>query len=254
MFNEGFWALALIAALFPITWLITKFFKPKLLDIGFSNPRTEASIAIAYVFIALSLLAIAFFFWFMMIGKPIGTSNTYNPTKAVLEWVIYIGLSFLPLGVILRLKRQNVETLGVSKKNWKLSTGTGLLLSIIWLGVGFALTPESFVNLFTLNSFYAVLYFLAVGFGEELLFRGFLQTRCTAWLGNAKGLIVASVLMALAHLPQRIFVAGYDLPQAMFSVIVLVPISLLMGLLFLRTQNVVGSGIFHTIIDLAGIL
>lgn len=254
MLNEGFWALGLIFAFIPITWLITKFFKPKSIETKFSYPRKEAAIAIAYVFIALTLLAVIFFLWSMSIGKPIGTSDTYNPLKVINEWIVYTALSFLPLGVILRLKLQNVETIGVSRKNWKLSTGIGLLLSMVWLSLGFALTPKSFLNLFTLNSFYAVFYFLAVGFGEELLFRGFLQTRCVAWLGNLKGLVIASVIMAFAHLPQRMFAVGYDLPQALFSVVVLIPISLLMGLLFLRTQNIVGSGVFHTVIDLASML
>ncbi|NWF86431.1 CPBP family intramembrane metalloprotease, partial [Candidatus Bathyarchaeota archaeon] len=96
--------------------------------------------------------------------------------------------------------------------------------------------------------------YLAVGFGEELLFRGFLQLRCSVWLGEIKGLIVASVIMAFAHLPQKIFVMGTSSLQAVISATFLIPVSLLMGFFMLRTQNVFGPAILHTAMDLSNVL
>jgi membrane protease YdiL (CAAX protease family) len=69
------------------------------------------------------------------------------------------------------------------------------------------------------------LIFFGGGFGEELLFRGFLQTRCTAWLGSTKGLFSASLIMAFAHIPQRIFVQGMNPTEALFSCVLLLPVS-----------------------------
>jgi membrane protease YdiL (CAAX protease family) len=88
-----------------------------------------------------------------------------------------------------------------------------------------------------------------VGFGEELLFRGYLQIRCISWLGVVKGLALASVIMALMHLPQRIFAAGFDPFQALASAVTLIPISFALGYLMLRTKNTLGPAIMHIILD-----
>lgn len=60
--------------------------------------------------------------------------------------------------------------------------------------------------------------------------------------------------MAFAHLPQRMFVMGFDPALALASVVSLLPLSLLFGAMFLRTQNIVGGGLFHTILDVSSIL
>jgi len=109
-------------------------------------------------------------------------------------------------------------------------------------------------KLFTTNSFYGLVYYLAVGFGEELMFRGFLQLRCCSWLGETKGLIFASTIMALGHLPERIFAVGLDPMQALVSAISLLPISLVLGFLMLKTRNTLGPAILHTMIDWVSVL
>ena len=42
----------------------------------------------------------------------------------------------------------------------------------------------------------ALIFYAFVGFGEEFLFRGYLQTRLVAWSGVARGWILAAVVMA----------------------------------------------------------
>jgi hypothetical protein len=46
MLNEGLISLELIFALVPITWLLTKFYKPSLIATKFANNRKEALTAI----------------------------------------------------------------------------------------------------------------------------------------------------------------------------------------------------------------
>jgi membrane protease YdiL (CAAX protease family) len=163
-------------------------------------------------------------------------------------------MSFIPILALLRIRHQSFESVGLTKKNWRFSISLGLIFSLVWFGVGFAFTPQSTQNLFTINVLLGSLYFLAVGFGEELLFRGFLQTRFTAWLGNRKGLLSATLIMSFAHIPQRIFVQGMNPAEALLSCSLLLPASLLLGLVFLRTQNILGSAILHTTFDLIGII
>ncbi len=242
-----------LAIFFGITWLTTRFYKPEKLKVEFAAPWKEASIALGYTVVAFIMLAVVFFIWSQTIGRPIGTSDEYDVLRVLYEWVIYAMISFVPILVILRIRHQNSESVGFTMKNLKISVGVGLLLSALWLA--FNTTPERFLSrALTSNTFYGFFYFLAVGLGEELLFRGFLQLRFVAWLGELKGLIVASLVMAFIHLPQRLFVAGMDPLQAMISATLLIPVSLLLGFVMLRTQNVLGPTVLHTIMDLTNVL
>lgn len=245
--------LATMAVSVGITWLITRFYRSEKLKVGLAAPRKDAMIAIGYTIAAFLALTVVFFLWSQNIGSPIGTSEEYDLFRVLYEWAIYAIISFAPVLIILKIRHQNFESVGFTKKNWLLSVSVGLILSALWLGV--STTPERFLSRgFTSNAFYGLLYFLAVGLGEELLFRGYLQLRCVAWLGQTKGLIVASVIMAYIHLPQRLFVIGMNPGEAVVSATFLIPVALMLGFLMLRTQNLLGSTILHIILNWTNLL
>jgi membrane protease YdiL (CAAX protease family) len=112
---------------------------------------------------------------------------------------------------------------------------TGLLVSMVILlplwyfmsraGKGFAMLPAE-----------AVLYqLIGVSFSEEVYFRGLLQER----IGNtAKGVLMVSLLFSLMHVPQ--FIVYKDI----YSLLTFFP-SLVMGVLYLRTSNLLPPIIFH---------
>jgi membrane protease YdiL (CAAX protease family) len=104
-----------------------------------------------------------------------------------------------------------------------------------------------------MNHFWAFLQFSVVGFSEEFAFRGYLQTRLCAWLGRWQGWLLASVLMALIHIPQRVWMLGFDASTAFLSSAYLIPISLIMGFVMLRTENIVAPAIFNTFSDWVGV-
>jgi len=89
---------------------------------------------------------------------------------------------------------------------------------------------------FTFMPVRAVLFqLLAVSLPEEVYFRGFLQER----LGNnVRGLLIVSVMFSIMHLPQFIF---YNDP---YPLLTFFP-SLVMGLLYMKSSNVLPSTIFH---------
>ncbi len=106
----------------------------------------------------------------------------------------------------------------------------------------------------TANQLWALPYFAVVGFGEEFLFRGYLQTRLVAWLGQWSGWLLASIVMAMMHIGQRVASMGLTSPEAVISSALLVPISLFMGYVMLRTGNIVAPGICHTFANWVGVL
>lgn len=96
---------------------------------------------------------------------------------------------------------------------------------------------------------------LTAGFHEEFFFRAVLQTRLSKALGSPfKGLFLATLIFSLYHLPFRLFVGdiwpsagqiGYALALT-FTEPVLG--GLIMGVLWLRTRNLVAPVIIHALV------
>ena len=241
------------ACFFFLVWLIIKFHKPEILEIKFDTPWKEAALAIGYVIGLFIILAAFFFFLEQTTGAPLGTYEQYDLITALTWWGIYAAMYTIPVLIICKARKQNLETVGITKKNVRLSLEIGLVLSLLILFL--SITPELFQEkFFTYNTFYAFIYFLAIGFGEELLFRGILQIRCSSWLGEIRGWILASTIMAIVHLPQRIFVLGLDPLQASVSALFLMPFSLLMGFIMLKTRSILGPTVIHTVTDWISVL
>jgi membrane protease YdiL (CAAX protease family) len=235
-----------------LIWLITKFRKPQSLEIKFTSPWKEAVPAIAYV-AALSLLLLLRYSFVASIAQiaagPSAFSRQVDPRRALAQWGIYEVIFIAP---VLFITGANFKTIGLRRKNLVISLGLGLVLSLPFMILNSPLSMLSnrFLNW---NALWSLILCLAVGFGEELTFRGFLQIRLSAWMGDIKGFILASGVMALGHIPTLLAV-GQSLPQAFLNAMLLMPISLTLGFLMLRTGNVIGPAVLHTVADWVGFL
>lgn len=83
------------------------------------------------------------------------------------------------------------------------------------------------------------LSFLVIGPGEELLFRGVIQTRLVQEWGATTGIVATSVLFSLAHL------GAYQGEGLVVSLIVLFSLSLILGWLYEHTDNLVVPAVVH---------
>ena len=231
-----------------VTWLVTRRHKVTDLRTDFSNPRREALLSIVVVLLIAFILTVYIFSLYQSTNGPIGTPTEFNLKGALFQWGIYIILFIFPVVAVIKLRHQKIETIGITGKNLWFSIGLGIVLA---LGLSVLVTPiiSDSSKVFTSSAFYGFVYFSAVGFGEELLFRGYLQIRCISWLGAVKGLVLASVIMAFMHLPQRMFAVGLDPLQAVASTVSLIAISLALGYLMLSTKNTLGPAIMHIILD-----
>ncbi len=94
--------------------------------------------------------------------------------------------------------------------------------------------------LFVPALFFGVLWVLAVG--EEFFFRGFLQQLVARGLGSEKGgLVVASAVFGMAHLPYRAF------PNWRFAIVAGIA-GLFYGISFLRSGSVRSSMVTHALV------
>jgi membrane protease YdiL (CAAX protease family) len=156
----------------------------------------------------------------------------------------------VPAGIFVFQDKESLRSVGISRANlWQATViGTGLAaLTFCFQHCGHV------AKLSRLTQAIAMVYYSFVDFGEEFLFRGYLQTRLVAWSGMAHGWIFASVLMALVHFPDRLM-QGMGFFDSFVSCIHLIPVSLLMGFVMLQTGNLLASGLYHTFMNWVKVL
>jgi len=104
------------------------------------------------------------------------------------------------------------------------------------------------LDFFAIGSFLA--FGLATGIVEEILFRGYLQTRLTAaFKSSVWGVIVSSLLFALMHIPVSIFVYHYSLSRLLTYEIYLFEVGILFSVLFLFTKTLTLPIVAHGVLD-----
>ncbi|MFO0945550.1 MAG: CPBP family intramembrane glutamic endopeptidase [Planctomycetota bacterium] len=96
------------------------------------------------------------------------------------------------------------------------------------------LLPMSTLDLFLIS--------LSAGMGEEILFRGFVQSWAGDWFGTTWGLLLASVLFGLAHMVTPTYA------------VVATVIGLLLGGLWLWTGNLLAPVVTHTVYDFVALV
>lgn len=99
---------------------------------------------------------------------------------------------------------------------------------------------------------------IEAGLCEEALFRGLLQTRLAAWTGSPVFAILAvSIVFALSHWPGLYLRGGpgtdgwstNPIQVAAFTIATLTPLSILFGILWQRTRNLILIALIHGAVD-----
>lgn len=80
---------------------------------------------------------------------------------------------------------------------------------------------------------------LVIGPGEELLFRNIVQKSLYEHYSRPGAVVVASVIFALAHIP------AYGMAQAGSALVIIFVLSLLLGGIYARTENLVVPAVIH---------
>lgn len=236
------------ALLVPLVHLLR--FRKSALSI--SRPRESSLWALAAIGVGWMLVISLF-----LVAAGNGTSESedsqdVSPTNAedVVGQLLVALIAVGPALIVMRGRGESLASAGVSAKNLGRSSAVGVLLIsafVIWHslvpGGGEAISPARMTRVWPL------LQFTVVGFAEEFAFRGYLQTRLVAWLGQYRGWILASVLMAMGHIGHRVAGLRMGGGEALISSASLIPISLFLGYVMLRTQNIVAPALLHTAIN-----
>lgn len=174
---------------------------------------------------------------YLKLKKPIQYNQTYSKIDgivAIIFWVLFMGLvylegkvfveygllensntipgrsfedivyrlpfiliSILPILIIIKIRNQSFETIGITKNNILKSVLLGLLFSLFNINRIFHLGQS-------ISSFFwnIIFFFFIIALHEELIFRGYLQSRIISlfkhkWIG----IILVGCLFALTHIP-----------------------------------------------------
>jgi membrane protease YdiL (CAAX protease family) len=112
---------------------------------------------------------------------------------------------------------------------------------VLGIGVSLLILAPLFAWLWTRRAFsfpslrMIVVQLFIVSFPEEVFFRGFLQD---VFGNNVMGLVIVSLMFSLSHLPSFLFGGDIYAPLTFFP-------SLIMGLLYMKTSDILPSTVFH---------
>lgn len=197
-------------------------------------------VAISGLFLLFSLLRIS--------GGKHQEFGVWNVIRQIMLACLFFG----PALIVLKRRHEPLSSAGITKQNLGKSSLLGILLSalvFLFNTITKRFDTGELLRSLSLSDFWALITFLVVGVSEEFGFRGFLQTRLMAWLGTIWGWGLASILMAVGHIVQRMTIMGMSGTDALISSLSLIPISFLFGFILLRTENIVAGSIFHAFID-----
>jgi membrane protease YdiL (CAAX protease family) len=239
-----------------LVYFVTRWLKFQYIPWPYPNSWQSALVAIGTAFLPLFLLSLISLASAPDPGEavqtPVSMELKKSPFLVITQFILYFIL-FSPILMAMKIRKESWQSAGVTRNNLGKSILLGCLLVLISiLTCGPCMTGIR-AGL-TMNHFWAFWQFAAVGFWEEFGFRGYLQTRLCAWLGRWQGWLAASVMMALIHIPHRVMMSGFDATTAFLSAASLIPISLWMGFLMLRTDNIAAPAISHTFADWFGTL
>ncbi|HNS37247.1 MAG TPA: hypothetical protein PKH92_15140 [Anaerolineaceae bacterium] len=202
--------------------------------VQFARPRQEGLFGLG-VAVLLGLAAYAFL-------RGPGASLTYDETTlAGLGVRLGIGAAaLLVVALILRLRKHPLSSVRWSRPMLMPGVQLGLAVGFLTLFLRNIL-PELFKGI-TMDQGYALLVWLGIALAEESLFRGYVQLRLEAWLGERWGWLAASGLSTLWLL---LFIGGQPLSALLPRLGLLLLQALVLGWMAQRSRGVLGGAIYR---------
>ncbi len=214
------------------------------------------------------LLSIAYFLFYMIIlflfgllifKTDIFTRFNYFENRNLNRFIFYIPISLitiLPAIVIAFLRRQGLASIGIKKNNMLKSILLGILFAIplilptIFIGIS---KGYDFANIEDIIWEF-LYYLLCIGFVEELVFRGFIQTRIRGLIKNKKlSVVIVGLMFGFLHIPFQMLKANMSILQFIQQDIVHLITTVILHIYFVyiyeRDDNIIAPTITHTLIN-----
>lgn len=235
-----------IAALFAFL-ILEKIYKLKPLPVSFDSPKTEVLVSlIPYM----GLVAFAVFAFWRLGTQNATTDNRgqeYDLQAALLQ-LLANAIILLPFGITLVIRKQSLKTMGVFKENLLPSVLGGLVVSALACVFFKQISLKFWLSAPTL---FQLLAQLGVGFSEEMIFRGYLLSRFSAFFKRTQAELLTAGMFAIVHIPQRLFY-NYTRMELIIDLVVLLIWGWVFNRIVRRIGNITGLAILHSVINVIG--
>ncbi|MBN1261007.1 MAG: CPBP family intramembrane metalloprotease [Anaerolineae bacterium] len=230
-----------------LAFLGTRVVKMRVKAITFASPKREGVLSLLMMLGILALL-----FVLQLLQVP-------GEASFLTRGLLLTGTSLLmclPIGISLKLRRQTPETVGLSRENLPAALALGTVLALATLALFAAIT---LLNKGALASkslatpqrlLYLITTFTISALAHEFIYRGYLQTRLSAWGGKLKGLLASALIYALWHWP-KFLQAEFNGITMLVQFIALFAFGLALGIIYNRTKSILPATLFHASNDLA---
>ena len=245
-----------LAVFLPVIHLFSYALKVRSEPIAIPDPRRGAilaSLIILLSFVAVLLWRVSTHMFQLDTCSHIFSVDPACPRVVVdvvdVPWLLVLHApALLAIFVVLKRTEQKLGSIGIGGGDWRRMLVLGVTVSAIFVTISGLIAPSlggGFAGYSTTLA-YGLAFFAIVGFSEEIVWRGFVQTRLTAYSGRLKGLAITSLFFAvLWHFPAEYYAQSGTVLAALAGTLTRVPPGLLFGYLMLRSQNIIPSSIFH---------
>ena len=167
--------------------------------------------------------------------------------------LVFVGIVLLTL----KIRRQGIETIGLRKGNIKLSLIMGITLAVILFFCNclsnILFEEQSFIPIKEIMIY--ILYFFTVGLVEEVMFRGYIETRLHGYTKRIYiDVLLTGILFLLMHFPFRMVaynMSFWDLITNLRYMLDLFITHLILSFIRIKSDCLYGAIIPHWISDLA---
>lgn len=174
--------------------------------------------------------------------------------------IVGCGLNSLMIMITIlfvKIKKQNLSSIGLFQGKWKQSCIIGSILAAILFFnncLSHVIGGASFISLDDI--FQLTIYYLIVALCEEIVFRGYISTRLYGLIENQYLVIIVSgILFVLMHFPYRMIAFEMTLSDLtiynMGWILDLFITHVILSIIFLKTDSLYGAIIPHWMSNLA---
>ncbi len=244
-----FAASAAVAAVgIPLVYVLSRALKITPRPIGLENPRREAVLAVVVVLATYAIMTVVY----LSIST---TPRDWTDPGILLLYLVTYAPFLAVVFVAARATHQSWPSIGLSWQAPLRMVVLGLVPSVVFvLVVGFFNFDPAAGLPGAIPLAISYVAMTIVGFGEEIAFRGYAQTRFEAAWGTWTGYSVTVVLFTFFHFPGSYVMLSDDLLLALLSTLGRLGPALLAGYFYMRSRNVVPGAIFHLFYNWANVL
>jgi len=246
------WGVLVLVVGVVVVYLLSRALKIRPKSIAIEGLRRE-TVAVLLVIVALLVARFALDtsgkFAVLPTSPLYGPPGGPPPAAVDVLWYALVSAIYTVI-VILAIKRtgQSLGSIGITGVDKWRNLILGLVLSAIYLGAYLGAWRRAFPG-FSVSLVYTFIFSAIVGFSQEIVWRGYVQTRLTAKVGTIMGLVATALVFAFWHFPMTYFAfSGVGL-EALAEILMKVPASLLLGYIMLKSQNIIPGSIFHLFWD-----